>query len=108
MIETYSTGMLLRVAFAVQTALQPEILIVDEALAVGDRFVVRPGEKVATDGIVEEGTSAVDQSLLTGESVPVEKHPGDEVAGATTIRSASRDRRMWPISCSEVRSNRSE
>jgi P-type Cu+ transporter len=44
-----------------------------EQLAVGDRFVVRPGEKVATDGIVEEGTSAVDQSLLTGESVPVEK-----------------------------------
>ncbi|MBX5469580.1 MAG: copper-translocating P-type ATPase [Thermoleophilaceae bacterium] len=54
-----------------------------EQLAVGDRFVVRPGEKVATDGIVEEGTSAVDQSLLTGESVPVEKQPGDEVAGAT-------------------------
>ena len=54
-----------------------------EELAAGDRFVVRPGEKVATDGIVEEGTSAVDQSLLTGESVPVEKQPGDEVAGAT-------------------------
>jgi Cu+-exporting ATPase len=51
-------------------------------LAVGDRFLVRPGEKVATDGIVEEGRSAVDQSLLTGESVPVEKAPGDEVAGA--------------------------
>jgi len=54
-----------------------------EQLAVGDRFVVRPGEKVATDGIVEEGSSAVDQSLLTGESVPVEKAPGDTVAGAT-------------------------
>jgi Cu+-exporting ATPase len=54
-----------------------------ERLAVGERFVVRPGEKVATDGIVEEGASAVDQSLLTGESVPVEKQPGDEVAGAT-------------------------
>ena len=54
-----------------------------EQLTVGDRFVVRPGEKVATDGVVEEGTSAVDQSLLTGESVPVEKHPGDEVAGAS-------------------------
>jgi Cu+-exporting ATPase len=52
-------------------------------LAVGDRFVVRPGEKVATDGAVEAGMSAVDQSLLTGESVPVEKQPGDEVAGAT-------------------------
>ena len=54
-----------------------------EQLHVGDRFVVRPGERVATDGVVEEGTSAVDQSLLTGESVPVEKHPGDEVAGAS-------------------------
>ncbi|HYH90147.1 MAG TPA: heavy metal translocating P-type ATPase [Solirubrobacteraceae bacterium] len=54
-----------------------------EQLAVGDRFVVRPGEKIATDGIVEQGTSAVDQSLLTGESVPVEKQPGDDVAGAT-------------------------
>jgi P-type Cu+ transporter len=54
-----------------------------EQLTVGDRFVVRPGEKVATDGIVEEGSSAVDQSLLTGESIPVEKAPGDDVAGAT-------------------------
>jgi Cu+-exporting ATPase len=54
-----------------------------ERLAVGDRFVVRPGERVATDGVVEEGSSAVDQSLLTGESVPVERHPGDEVVGAT-------------------------
>jgi P-type Cu+ transporter len=54
-----------------------------EQLAVGDRFVVRPGENVATDGVVVQGTSAVDQALLTGESVPVEKGPGDEVAGAT-------------------------
>jgi len=54
-----------------------------EQLAVGDRFVVRPGEKVATDGVVEEGRSAVDMSLLTGESVPVEVGPGSEVAGAT-------------------------
>ena len=52
-------------------------------LAVGDRFVVRPGEKVATDGVVEEGTSAVDTSLLTGEPVPVEVGPGDAVTGAT-------------------------
>jgi Cu+-exporting ATPase len=54
-----------------------------EQLAAGDRFVVRPGEKVATDGVVEEGSSAVDMSMLTGESVPVEVAPGDEVAGAT-------------------------
>ena len=54
-----------------------------DQLAVDDLFVVRPGEKVATDGVVVEGTSAVDASLLTGESVPVEVGPGDEVAGAT-------------------------
>jgi Cu+-exporting ATPase len=54
-----------------------------EGLAVGMRFVVRPGEKVATDGVVEAGTSAIDASLLTGESVPVEVGPGDAVAGAT-------------------------
>ena len=54
-----------------------------EQLAVGDRFVVRPGEKVATDGVVEEGRSAVDMSMLTGEPVPVEVEPGSEVAGAT-------------------------
>ena len=54
-----------------------------DQLAVGDRFVVRPGEKVATDGEVEQGSSAIDASLLTGESVPVEVGPGDAVAGAT-------------------------
>ncbi len=54
-----------------------------EQLAVGDRFVVRPGEKVATDGVVEQGHSAVDMSMLTGESVPVEVGPGSDVAGAT-------------------------
>ena len=54
-----------------------------EELAAGDRFVVRPGEKVATDGVVEQGTSAVDMSMLTGESLPVEVQPGSEVAGAT-------------------------
>ncbi len=54
-----------------------------DELEVGQRFVVRPGEKLATDGVVESGHSAVDNSLLTGESVPVEVGPGDEVAGAT-------------------------
>ena len=54
-----------------------------DQLAVGDVFVVRPGEKIATDGIVVEGSSAVDASLLTGESVPVEVGAGDSVVGAT-------------------------
>jgi Cu+-exporting ATPase len=54
-----------------------------DQLQIGDRFVVRPGEKVATDGIVEDGNSAVDMSMLTGESIPVEVSPGTEVAGAT-------------------------
>jgi Cu+-exporting ATPase len=54
-----------------------------ELLAVGDQFVVRPGEKIATDGVVEEGTSAIDASMLTGESVPVEVGPGDTLAGGT-------------------------
>ncbi len=52
-------------------------------LTVGDRFVVRPGEKIATDSVVDEGSSAVDASMLTGESVPVEVGPGDAVVGAT-------------------------
>ncbi len=54
-----------------------------EELEAGQRFVVRPGEKVATDGVVEDGHSAIDNSMLTGESVPVEVGPGTDVAGAT-------------------------
>ncbi|MGV0809696.1 heavy metal translocating P-type ATPase [Mycolicibacterium setense] len=54
-----------------------------ESLVVGDEFVVRPGEKIATDGEVVDGASAVDASMLTGESVPVEAAPGDQVVGAT-------------------------
>jgi Cu+-exporting ATPase len=60
-----------------------EVLVGVDDLHVGDLFVVRPGEKVATDGVVEAGESAVDQSMLTGESTPVEVAPGAEVAGAT-------------------------
>ncbi|OKH82477.1 carbonate dehydratase [Mycobacterium sp. ST-F2] len=60
-----------------------EIRVPIEQLTVGDTFVVRPGEKIATDGVVISGTSAVDASMLTGESVPVEVGPGDQLAGAT-------------------------
>jgi Cu+-exporting ATPase len=60
-----------------------EVLAPVSELQVGDRFVVRPGEKIATDGVVVEGESAVDQSMLTGESLPVEVETGSEVAGAT-------------------------
>src|SRR6516162_7601041 len=60
-----------------------QVLVPVEQLRVGELFVVRPGEKIATDGVVESGESAVDASMLTGESVPVEVSPGDQVAGAT-------------------------
>lgn len=60
-----------------------------EDLMPDDLFLVRPGEKIATDGVVVEGSSAVDASLLTGESVPVEVHPGDAVTGATVNTSGS-------------------
>jgi Cu+-exporting ATPase len=60
-----------------------EVRVPVTQLAVGDRFLVRPGEKIATDGVVEDGTSAVDASMLTGEPVPVEVGPGDVVVGAT-------------------------
>jgi len=60
-----------------------EVLIPLDELRAGERFVVRPGERIATDGTVQEGFSAVDQSMLTGEPVPVEVEPGADVAGAT-------------------------
>jgi Cu+-exporting ATPase len=60
-----------------------EVRIPIDELVVGDLFTVRPGEQVATDGVVSDGTSAVDASMLTGESVPVEVGPGDAVVGAT-------------------------
>ncbi|MCC3779951.1 cation-translocating P-type ATPase, partial [Streptomyces sp. UNOB3_S3] len=60
-----------------------ELRVPVSELTVGDTFVVRPGEKIATDGVVEHGTSAVDASMLTGESVPVEVSVGDAVTGAT-------------------------
>jgi P-type Cu+ transporter len=60
-----------------------ELRVSIEQLHVGQRFVVRPGEKIATDGTVEDGHSAIDMSMLTGESVPVEVEPGSDIAGAT-------------------------
>lgn len=60
-----------------------EQLIPIEQLQIGDHFLARPGEKIATDGRILDGTSAIDQSMLTGESVPVDVGPGDEVTGAT-------------------------
>ena len=64
-------------------ALRREQTVPVEALGVGDLFAVRPGEKVATDGVVVEGSSAVDESMVTGESVPVDVVVGDEVTGAS-------------------------
>src|SRR6059058_182293 len=60
-----------------------------EEVVAGDVVVVRPGEKIPVDGTVAEGASAVDESMLTGESLPVEKAPGDEVFGATINRTGS-------------------
>ena len=65
------------------TGERSEQVVPASALQVGDLFAVRPGEKVATDGIIVEGSSALDTSLLTGESVPVDAAPGDTVTGAT-------------------------
>ena len=66
-----------------ETGERSEQVVPASSLQVGDLFAVRPGEKVATDGIIVEGSSALDTSLLTGESVPVDAAPGDTVTGAT-------------------------
>ena len=66
-----------------------QVQVPAEDLMPDDLFLVRPGEKIATDGVVVEGSSAVDASLLTGESVPVEVHPGDSVTGATVNTSGA-------------------
>ena len=65
------------------TGARTENIVPASSLQVGDFFAVRPGEKVATDGVIVEGSSALDTSLLTGESVPVDAAPGDAVTGAT-------------------------
>jgi Cu+-exporting ATPase len=66
-----------------------EIEIPVEKVAVGDLITVRPGEQIPVDGVVVEGYSAVDESMLTGESIPVEKRPGDEVIGGTLNRTGA-------------------
>ncbi len=66
-----------------------EIDVPVEEVAVGDLLVVRPGEKVPVDGIIAEGASSIDESMITGESIPREKHEGDEVIGATINKTGS-------------------
>lgn len=68
-------------ATVIRDGVQVEIDVAE--MIVGDRFIVRPGEKIATDGIVREGASAVDESMVTGESAPRERGPGDAVIGGT-------------------------
>lgn len=74
-------GMQARTARVVRNGTEQDVSI--ESVVVGDRVLVRPGEKIPVDGSVESGESAVDESMLTGESVPVDKKPGDSVFGAT-------------------------
>lgn len=66
-----------------------EVDIPIEEVLVGESVVVRPGEKIPVDGVVLEGASSVDESMITGESIPVEKHPGEEVIGATMNQTGS-------------------
>jgi Cu+-exporting ATPase len=74
-------GLQAKTARVVRAGVQVDIPV--EEVVVGDIVVVRPGEKIAVDGAVLEGGSSVDESMITGESIPVEKRPGDEVIGAT-------------------------
>jgi Cu+-exporting ATPase len=74
-------GLQARTARLLRDGVEADIAV--EAVRIGDRLRVRPGEKIPVDGVVREGASAVDESMLTGESLPVEKRPGDAVIGAT-------------------------
>jgi len=66
-----------------------EVEVPVEEVAPGDTVLVRPGEKIPVDGVILKGASAVDESMITGESVPVDKGPGDEIVGATIVRTGS-------------------
>ncbi|MBI4319974.1 MAG: copper-translocating P-type ATPase [Chloroflexi bacterium] len=80
-------GMQAKVARVVRDGQEMDIPVED--VLIGDTVIVRPGEKVPVDGIVTEGRSALDESMITGESIPVEKGPGDEVIGATINKTGS-------------------
>ncbi|MEG3618700.1 heavy metal translocating P-type ATPase [Magnetovibrio sp. PR-2] len=80
-------GIQAKVAYVVRDGKIQEIPVED--VVVGDTVMVRPGDKIPVDGIVEDGASAVDESMITGESLPVEKVSGDEVIGATMNKSGS-------------------
>jgi Cu+-exporting ATPase len=80
-------GLQARTARVIRAGQEREIPV--EEVAAGDLVLVRPGEKIPVDGIVREGESAIDESMLTGESLPVEKRPGDEVFGATFNRTGA-------------------
>lgn len=80
-------GLQARTARVVRDGSEVDIPI--EEVRVGDMIIVRPGEKVPVDGVIREGASTIDESMVTGESIPVEKQPGDEVIGATINRNGS-------------------
>ena len=80
-------GLQARTARVIRDGVEQDIPV--ESVQVGERVRVRPGEKVPVDGVIEEGGSALDESMLTGESLPVDKGPGDQVIGATLNKSGS-------------------
>src|SRR5262249_53343322 len=80
-------GLQAKTARVIRNGVEQDIPI--DAVRVGDFVRVRPGEKVPVDGVIEEGQSALDESMLTGESLPVEKGPGEQVIGATLNKTGS-------------------
>ncbi|MBM4299639.1 MAG: copper-translocating P-type ATPase, partial [Deltaproteobacteria bacterium] len=80
-------GLQPKTARVIRNGIESDVAV--EEVRIGDIVVVRPGEKIPVDGVVEDGVSAIDESMLTGESLPVEKKPGDEVIGATLNKTGS-------------------